>query len=56
MAKDVKWVYRNGKLDSKVTTSTDSRGNREVTRQKANYTLFGNREATRITSRTKYVK
>jgi hypothetical protein len=56
MAKDEKWVYRNGKLTEKVTTETDSKGNREVTRQKAYTDCFGGRNATSITSRTKITK
>lgn len=56
MAKDEKWVSRNGKLTEKVTTRTDSKGNREVTRQNAYRDCFGGRNATSVTSRTKYSK
>lgn len=56
MAKDEKWVYRDGKLREKVTTRTDSRGNREITRQKAYTDWCGGRNATSIISRTKITK
>jgi hypothetical protein len=56
MGKNEKWVYRNGKLTGKVTTKTDSKGNKEVIHQKAYTDILGGRQATSITSRTKYSK
>lgn len=53
MEKEEKWVYRDGKLEEKVTTKTDSDGNEEEIHQKAYTGTFGNRYATSITSRTK---
>jgi hypothetical protein len=55
MSRDEKWKYVNGKLKEKVTTKTDSRGNREVVRQKASSDLFG-RSAGSVISRTKYTR
>ena len=56
MPKNEKWVYRDGKLKEKVTTRTDSKGNRESVRQKAYSGPLGGRHATSVTSRTKYTK
>lgn len=54
MSSDVRWKYRNNKLQEKITTKTYG-GNRTVIRQKAHNTLFG-RAATAIISKTRYVK
>lgn len=56
MSKNEKWVYRDGKLTGKVTTRSDSKGNTEVIRQKAHSGTFGGRNATSVTSRTRYTK
>jgi len=55
MGKDVKWVSRNGKTVEKVTTKTDSKGNKEIVRQKA-YDGWFSRGATKVISRTKITK
>jgi len=56
MSKKEQWQYENGKLKGKVTTKTDSKGNKEVVRQKAFTDSIGGRQAGSVTGRTKYTK
>ena len=51
MKRDEKWKYVDGKLKEK----TDSKGNKEVVRQKAHSDFFG-RSAGSIISKTKYTR
>lgn len=56
METEEKWVYRDGSLEEKVTTKTDSEGNVEEIHQKAYTDIFDERHATDVTSRIRYTE
>jgi hypothetical protein len=56
MADKERWVYKDGKLTTKITVRDKSDGSKEIITQKANTDILGGRRATKIISTTRIPK